>query len=63
VLNVLDAFPGALYLVILAIITIAVNILIFKTEFYDDALAFKSYYKEKIKYLNSRFKLANFQRF
>lgn len=44
VLNVLDAFGGALYLVILVIIVIAVNILIFKTGFYDDVLAFKSYY-------------------
>jgi hypothetical protein len=49
VLNVLDAFGGALYLVILAIIIIAVNILIFKTGFYDDVLAFKNYYQEKIK--------------
>lgn len=48
-LNVLDAFGGALYLVILAIIIIAVNILIFKTGFYDDVLAFKNYYQEKIK--------------
>lgn len=49
VLNVLDAFGGALYLVILAIIIIAVNILIFKTGFYDNVLAFKNYYQEKIK--------------
>ncbi|HEY8362006.1 MAG TPA: hypothetical protein VIK77_03890, partial [Tissierellaceae bacterium] len=44
VLNVLDAFGGALYLVILVIIIVTVNILIFKTGFYDDVLAFKSYY-------------------
>ncbi|MEW9082526.1 hypothetical protein [Caldanaerobacter subterraneus] len=49
VLNVLDAFGGALYLVILAIIIIAVNILILKTGFYDDVLAFKNYYQGKIK--------------
>ncbi|KXG76940.1 hypothetical protein AN618_13160 [Fervidicola ferrireducens] len=44
VLNILDAFGGALYLVILAIIIIGVNILIFKMGFYDDILAFKNYY-------------------
>lgn len=44
VLNILDAFGGALYLVILAIIIIGVNILIFKMGFYDDVLAFKNYY-------------------
>ena len=49
VLNILDAFGGALYLVILAIIIIGVNILIFKMGFYDDVLAFKNYYQGKIK--------------
>ncbi|MDI3310857.1 MAG: hypothetical protein QJR05_05440 [Thermoanaerobacterium sp.] len=43
-LNILDAFGGALYLVVPAIIIIAVSILVFKTEFYDDVLAFKNYY-------------------
>jgi hypothetical protein len=46
VLNILDAFGGALYLVILAIIIIGVNILIFKMGFYEDVLAFKNYYQE-----------------
>jgi len=49
VLNVLDSFGGALYLVIPAIIIIAINVLVFKTEFYDDVLAFRDYYQEKIK--------------
>ncbi len=44
-LNILDAFGGALYLVAPpAIIITAVSILVFKTEFYDDVLAFKNYY-------------------
>lgn len=43
-LNILDAFGGALYLVVPAIIIIAVSILVFKTEFYEDVLAFKNYY-------------------
>ena len=42
-LNILNAFGGALCLVVPAIIIIAVNILVFKTEFYDDVLAFKNY--------------------
>ncbi|UWV47993.1 hypothetical protein N1236_05650 [Acetivibrio thermocellus] len=49
VLNVLDSFGGALYLVVPAIIITAVSILIFKTEFYDDVLAFKTCWLEKIK--------------
>ncbi|NLK98907.1 MAG: hypothetical protein GX272_12665 [Epulopiscium sp.] len=52
VLNVLDSFGGALYLVVPAIIITAVSILVFKTEFYDDVLAFKNYcdkvYKTRI---------------
>jgi hypothetical protein len=44
ILNILDAFGGALYLVAPAIIIIAVSILVFKTEFYDDVLAFKNCY-------------------
>ncbi|WP_265445898.1 hypothetical protein [Acetivibrio straminisolvens] len=48
-LNILDAFGGALYLVVPAIIITAVSILIFKTEFYDDVLAFKTCWLEKIK--------------
>ena len=51
-LNILDAFGGALYLVVPAIIITAVSILVFKTEFYDDVLAFKNYcdkvYKTRI---------------
>ncbi|MCM8709452.1 hypothetical protein M2651_00245 [Clostridium sp. SYSU_GA19001] len=44
VLNVLDSFGGALYLVVPAIIITAVSILVFKTEFYNDIMAFKNYY-------------------
>jgi hypothetical protein len=43
-LNILDAFGGALYLVVPAIIITAVSILVFKTEFYEDVLALKNYY-------------------
>ncbi|AZT91703.1 hypothetical protein ELD05_11900 [Caldicellulosiruptor changbaiensis] len=45
-LKVLDIFDGALYLVISVLIIIAVNILVFKTGFYDDVLVFKNYYQE-----------------
>ncbi|QCX34279.1 hypothetical protein FDN13_11515 [Caloramator sp. E03] len=48
-LNILDAFGGALYLVVPGIIITAVSILVFKTEFYEDVLAFKTYWLEKIK--------------
>jgi len=44
VLNVLDSFGGALYLVVSAIIITAVSILVFKIEFYNDVLGFKNYY-------------------
>ena len=44
VLNVLDPFGGALYLVVPAIIVTAVSILVFKTEFYNDIMAFKNCY-------------------
>ena len=43
-LNILDAFGGALYLVAPAIIITAVSILVFKIEFYNDVLGFKNYY-------------------
>ncbi|WP_434640880.1 hypothetical protein PQ743_04910 [Thermoanaerobacterium thermosaccharolyticum] len=43
-LNILDAYGGALYLVVPAIIITAESILVFKTEFYNDILAFKNYY-------------------
>lgn len=49
VLNVLDSFGGALYLVVPAIIITAVSILVFKTEFNNSVLAFKTYWLEKIK--------------
>jgi len=49
ILNILDAFGGALYLVVPAMIITAVSILVFKTEFYEDVLAFKTYWIEKIK--------------
>jgi hypothetical protein len=48
-LNILDAFGGALYLVVPGIIITAVGILVFKTEFYDDVLAFKTCWLGKIK--------------
>lgn len=48
-LNVLDVFGGALYIIIPVLIIIVINILIFKTGFYDDVLAFKNYYQVKIK--------------
>ncbi|WKV08559.1 hypothetical protein Q2T46_13655 [Thermoanaerobacterium sp. CMT5567-10] len=43
-LNILDAYGGALYLVVPVIIITAVSILVFKTGFYEDVLAFKNYY-------------------
>ncbi|TYP47678.1 hypothetical protein [Thermosediminibacter litoriperuensis] len=48
-LNVLDAFGGALYLIIPAVIIITINVIIFKTDLYDDVLAFKTYYNRNIK--------------
>lgn len=55
-LNILDAFGGALYLVVPAIIIIAVSILVFKTGFYEDVLAFKT---TAIRYIKQENKIKN----
>ena len=52
-LNILDAFGGALYLVVPAIIITAVSILVFKTEFYDDVLLLKT---TAIRYIKQEYK-------